>query len=104
MTSSKNSILIQQLCKHIAIIEELNVKLHERISAIDREKEVVFRALGRKSWEELLADLSADKNNVRSALQDTSSTYNSRLGWNVPENMEKTGLGFYQTPLKLDRN
>lgn len=34
----KNNVLIQQLCKHIASLEETNAKLHEELLKMDREK------------------------------------------------------------------
>ena len=78
MATAKNSILIQQLCKHIAVIEDLNVKLHEKITVFDQQKELVYRSLGKASWEQLIYDLNEEKAHVRSALQVTSSTCKSK--------------------------
>ena len=40
-TQRKNSVLVQQLCRHIAILEETNARLHEQLVESDKEKQQV---------------------------------------------------------------
>lgn len=82
----------------------MNVKLHEQINSFDQEKQLVYRALGKTSWHDLLADLTADKINIRSVLQDTTTTCKSGPAWAHSDPTQKSGREFYQTPFKPNKD